>query len=435
MKILIASTPATGHVNPLLAIGRILIADGHEVVAVSGSAFRARFEAIGAAFRPLPPEIDTDDILGLCPELKDIPPGPEWLRTAQVRLFVDTLPLQLDGLKQALRVFPADVIIVDDMYFGVLPMLLGPRSERPAIVACGTSFLHVRREDGAPNFLGLLPATTPAQREEYATIAQEHDRLVEHPVIDHLNQCLGRMNVGPVSMTLFESVVELADVYLQLSVPGFEFPHKRLPPVRFVGAMPIIPKQAPIPTWGHDLDGSRKVVLVTQGTVANHNFGLLVVPALAALANEPDVLVVVTTGGRPVEAIPGPIPANARIASYLPFEWVLPKVDVFVTNGGYGSVNQAMSFGIPLVSAGQTEDKADVNARVGWSGVGINLATNEPTQDALRKAVRAVLDEPVYRRRAGVMAAEFDAIDTGAEICQIVRQVRLGRPIERIAAE
>jgi len=59
-----------------------------------------------------------------------------------------------------------------------------------------------------------------------------------------------------------------------------------------------------------------------------------------------------TAVGRPIDAIPGPIPSNARLASYLPFEWVLPKVDVFVTNGGFGSVNQAMSFGIPLVTAG-----------------------------------------------------------------------------------
>jgi UDP:flavonoid glycosyltransferase YjiC (YdhE family) len=33
--------------------------------------------------------------------------------------------------------------------------------------------------------------------------------------------------------------------------------------------------------------------------------------------------------------------------SYLPFEWLLPKVDVCVTNGGYGGVNRALSFGIP----------------------------------------------------------------------------------------
>jgi hypothetical protein len=77
-----------------------------------------------------------------------------------------------------------------------------------------------------------------------------------------------------------------------------------------------------------------------------------------------ELLVVVTAGGRSVDAIPGPIPSNARIASYLPFEWLLPHVDAVVTNGGYGSVNQALSFGIPIVSAGLTEDKADVNARV-----------------------------------------------------------------------
>jgi UDP:flavonoid glycosyltransferase YjiC (YdhE family) len=44
MKILIASTPATGHLNPLLAIGRFLIAEGHEIVGLSGSALRDRVE-------------------------------------------------------------------------------------------------------------------------------------------------------------------------------------------------------------------------------------------------------------------------------------------------------------------------------------------------------------------------------------------------------
>ncbi len=95
----------------------------------------------------------------------------------------------------------------------------------------------------------------------------------------------------------------------------------------------------PLPPWADELDGTRKLVLVTQGTVANHDFKLLVTPTLEALADQPDLLVVVTTGGRPADAIPGPIPANARVASYLPFEWILPKADVFVTNGGYGSVN------------------------------------------------------------------------------------------------
>jgi UDP:flavonoid glycosyltransferase YjiC (YdhE family) len=58
MKILVASTPATGHLNPLLATGRILIAEGHAVVRFSGKALRGHIEGIGAEFRPLPAGAD-----------------------------------------------------------------------------------------------------------------------------------------------------------------------------------------------------------------------------------------------------------------------------------------------------------------------------------------------------------------------------------------
>jgi MGT family glycosyltransferase len=425
MKILIAATPATGHLNPLLAIGHILIAEGHQVAFLSGSALRSRIEAIGAQFHVFPAGADLDlrDLLSVVPELKDIPPGPEWMRVAFERVFADPVPAQHKGLQQVLRDFPADVIIGDDMMFGVLPMLLGPRAKRPAVVLCGTSILHWRRADGAPHFVGLPPATTPAQLKEYAAIAEEHDRIIYEPMGRGLNRSFKDLGVGPLSTPPFDSGVELADAYMQLTVPSFEFPRDLPPSVHFVGAPPIIPNQASLPLWAHELDGSRKVVLVTQGTVANHNFGLLIGPTLAALANEPDLLVVATAGGRPIDAIRGPIPGNARLAQYLPFEWILPKVNVFVTNGGYGSVNQAMSFGIPLVTAGLTEDKADVNARVAWSGAGIDLATNEPTPQALREAVRDVLDKPNYRSRASRMADEFNGIDTPSEVLRIVSQV------------
>jgi UDP:flavonoid glycosyltransferase YjiC (YdhE family) len=411
--------------NPMLAIARILMSEDHEVAIYTGSAFRARVEASGAKFFALPPEADIDPTnpFAAVPELKTIPPGHEWKRIALERFFVDKIPAQHEGLQRVVHGFGPDVIVGDDMFFGVLPMLLGARSRRLPVVLCGTSILHWPREDGAPMFLGLPPATTPEQRDKYAVIAQEYDEAVDRPVGLRLNRVLKELGVGPISMTLFHSVVELADAYLQLSVPSFEFPGDVPRWVHFVGTPPIIPAQVPPPPWARELDGSRKVVLVTQGTFANHNFNLLVGPTLAALANEPDVLVVATAGGRPTDAIPGPIPSNARVSSFLPFEWLLPKVDVLVTNGGYGSVNQAMSFGIPLVTAGLTEDKADVNVRVAWSGVGIDLATNEPSAEELRRAVRTVLDRPAYRLRARQMAGEFAAIDTRSEVVRIISQL------------
>jgi MGT family glycosyltransferase len=428
MKILIPSMPATGHLNPLLAITRILLEEGHEVAFLTGSVFRDRIENSGAKFFALPAGADFDlrDIHSVVPELKGIPPGLEWMRIASERIFVDALPAQHKGLQQSLQQFQADIILGDDMFFGLLPMLLGSRAKRPPIVLCGTSILHWAREDGAPNFLGLPPATTAEQRAEYADKARELDEALDRPVIHGVNRALKPLCTGRISLPLFHSVIELADACLQLSVPSFEFPRDMPPSVQFVGTPPIIPGQVALPPWADELDGSRKVVLVTQGTVANHNFNLLIAPTLAALASQPDVLVVATAGGRPIEAITDQIPSNARLASFLPFEWLLPRVSVLVTNGGYGSVNQALSFGIPLVTAGLTEDKADVNARVAWSGVGIDLATNEPTQEALRMAVRTVLDRPAYRLRAVKMADEFASIDTRSKILRVIDQVVVG---------
>ena len=113
MKILIASAPATGHLNPLLAVGRILIAEGHDVVYLSGTAVRGRIEGAKAAFRPLPADADIDpsDIFAVVPELKGMPPGPEWLRVAVEGVFVNRIPTQHQGLQQVLRDFPADVIV------------------------------------------------------------------------------------------------------------------------------------------------------------------------------------------------------------------------------------------------------------------------------------------------------------------------------------
>jgi len=50
------------------------------------------------------------------PELKDVPPGPQWLRVGIERLFVDTFPVQHKGLQQVLREFPANLVVGDDCF-------------------------------------------------------------------------------------------------------------------------------------------------------------------------------------------------------------------------------------------------------------------------------------------------------------------------------
>ena len=438
MKIVITSTPAAGHVNPLLGIAHILIGEGHDVTMLSGTAMRDRIERSGAQFWPLPSAVDFDlrDVDAAFPERSLIPPGPAMLRFDLERVFIDPIPGQYQALKALLEEFPADIIISDSLFLGVLPLLLGPRSRRPAIALCGTTFLLWHRDDGAPRCLGLPPAATDSERLHYASLDGDMHMAAIGPAEGHLNRCLVAMGSAPLTTRLFDALTEIPDAYLELTVPSFEFPRRDLPSsVEFVGTPPIIPNQAAIPPWASDLSGPGKVVLVTQGTVANDDFGRLVEPAIIALAEEPDVLVIVTCGGRAADCIAYPLPRNVRLASYLPFEWLLPRIDAMVTNGGFGSVNQALSFGVPLVTAGLTEDKADVNVRVAWRGVGINLASNTPTPRDIRTAVRAVLDEPAYRTQAHLMAREYAAIGTPDKVTALVdRLVNAQRRTRTLAA-
>jgi UDP:flavonoid glycosyltransferase YjiC (YdhE family) len=290
MKVLVASTPISGHVNPMFALAHILTSAGHKVVGLSGSDFSKRMEAVGAKFHAFPTGADFnfDHSDAMAPERKHMPNGPKkWLFGFE-RGFIDPLPAQYEGIKQVLRDFPADVILGDNMLFGVLPMLLGPRAQRPPIVLVGTSFLQWHRDDGTPRIIGLLPESNDAQRQKCAAMSKEIDPVFTVPASSYLNDSLARLGVGPMPMEVLDALVALPDAYLQLTVPSFEFPRSDTPAtVQFVGTLPITPGQAPLPPWADEIDGSHKVVLVTQGTGTNYDFGQLVLPTLEALRDEP----------------------------------------------------------------------------------------------------------------------------------------------------
>ena len=148
-------------------------------------------------------------------------------------------------------------------------------------------------------------------------------------------------------------------------------------------------------------------MLVTQGTLATDPDNLLR-PAISALADQ-DVLVIATSGGPDPETVLAARdrPANVRIEPFVPFTELLPLVDVMITNGGYGGVQMALAYGVPLVGAGTTEDKMEVNARAAHSGAGVSLKVDRPTSSQVLSGVRTVLDDPAYRARARLLQQAY----------------------------
>jgi UDP:flavonoid glycosyltransferase YjiC (YdhE family) len=98
-----------------------------------------------------------------------------------------------------------------------------------------------------------------------------------------------------------------------------------------------------------------------------------------------------------------------------------------VTNGGYGGVQQALANGVPLVVAGDSDDKPEVAARVQWSGAGINLHTGRPSVAMVARAVRRVLTRPSYRERARALQAEIAASDALAAIGATLAELCVAR--------
>jgi hypothetical protein len=139
-----------------------------------------------------------------------------------------------------------------------------------------------------------------------------------------------------------------------------------------------------------------------------------------------DVIVVATTGGVPLPD--STVPPNARVADFIPHADLLPHVDVMVTNGGYGGTQRALAQGLPLIIAGDREDKPEVAARVAWTGAGINLRTGTPTPGAIAKAVRKVLSDPSYKDAAGRLAGEFTRYEALPAIARELATAQAGPP-------
>jgi UDP:flavonoid glycosyltransferase YjiC (YdhE family) len=420
-RYLLASSPVHGHVVPMTNIAAGLVRAGHRVRFLTGAQFREAVEAAGAQHVALPAAVDYDarDLDAAFPGRSERS-GLRKLTFDVQHTFVEPVRAQAEALRVMLDAEPVDAILAETVFLGVLPLLVDPRP-RPAVVSVGITVLPLLSRDTAPFGLGLPPSSSAAGRVRNWMLNLLVRRVVFGPNQRRLNRTLRDMGL-PNLPAFFLDWPRLADRLLQLGVPGFEYPRSDLPAqVRFVGPPPAYDaiRHRTLPSWWDDLLAARRsgrpVIHVTQGTVDTSDLTRVIGPALRALAGK-DVFIVVTTGGPDPALIPGGLPANARAATYVPYADLLPHIDLAITNGGYGGTQLLLTHGIPLIVAGDTEDKPEVAGRVAASGAGINLRTGTPTAPAVAAAVEAILRNPTYRQRARTLAAEYAGHDTNALI-------------------
>lgn len=429
MRVLVATVALTGHVHPMLLVVRALVERGHEVIWYGASKFRAKIEATGARFAPPreAPDLDDARLEEQLPALRG-KRGLARVRAQLTELFIAPMDAQRRDLDALAAAHAPDLILADQAHLGA--ELLAETRGLPW-AGLGISALVVPSVDTAPFGAARPPAKTDADRKVYRIVTWVINQLLFRGVNRAYRAGRAAAGVPAGTRTYFD--VLAPDLFLQPTIPGFEYPRSDLPPqVRFIG--PLVPPPAgedALPAWWSDVvdarAAGRPVVLVTQGTLATDPREL-VVPALRGLAGE-DVLVVATTPASPAE-LGIELPANARVAAYVPYQALLPYVRVMVTNGGYGGVQMALGHAVPMVVAGGSEEKPEIAARVAWSGAGIDLRTGRPRPRAIRRAVRRVLAEPRFAARARALADECARYDATASAVSALEELAARRARE-----
>jgi hypothetical protein len=240
----------------------------------------------------------------------------------------------------------------------------------------GVSPLLANSRDVPPPFFGLRPARTVFGKLMHRGIRT----LVLSSVrtgARRYNAVLATEGIAPVAVRdWFDLSHSFATRYFQNGVPGLDYPRGDLPAnVTFVGALPAhkTGRNAGFADWERVRTHPKAVVAVSQGTVDNED--------------------------------------------YVDFDVLFAHTDVLVCNGRYGSVMSALSHGVPALAAGLREGKNDINARLAYRHLGIDLKTERPTSAQVGRGVDDLLANDTVRQNVAGIRAElhsyqpFDIID------------------------
>lgn len=419
--VIIAAPSVPGETVPLLRLAHGLVERGHPVTVLAGSIFAEQAAATGARFVPLRGKADltAEGMAAFLAGRAGIAPGPDQLRY-DFHGFVEPVPDQHEAVQELLRETPDSVLVTNALFLGPWAVALGVPGLRPRRwIAVGVMPLVEASADTTP--FGPIPGLSGAERAAAHAGVNAGFAAVVEPQRQHLQSMVADLGGSGEVPAFNDGFVAMSDVFAQLSVAEFDFPRSDAPDnLRYVGLLPArAPSGWQAPPWWDELDGDRPVVVVTQGTLLNGDLGELVGPTLSALADQ-DVLVVAALG-RELADGELDVPANARVSAFLPFDQLLPKADLLVTNGGSGGTQQALAAGVPVVVAGVTEDKPMTAARVVAHGLGVDLATSTPSVAQVRDAVAAVLHDPSVRSAVAHLAQAYrahDAVDLIAAMVQ-----------------
>ncbi|GAA2109009.1 hypothetical protein GCM10009759_49290 [Kitasatospora saccharophila] len=364
-RFLFVSLPLFGHVHPLAAVSRELLARGHQVLWAGSEAF----------LRPL---LGPDTPIAPIPLRAHRGQADRGLAAARSRwdgYIVPHARHTLPGIERAVAAFRPDVLAVDQ--HAVAGALAAHRAGLP--------------------WASLAPTTMELTR-PYRTAVPRVEEWIE-----------GRM----AAMWTAAGLPGTPPHDLRFSphlLIGFTGTALTGPPARPDNAVlvgPALAAREPDRAFPWEwLDPARRRVLVTVGTLSLDlaaDFHARMVEALRPLGDRLQAVIAAPDG-----TVADP-PAHVLVRPRVPVLELMPKLDAVVSHGGLNTVCEALAHGVPLLVAPIKGDQPINAAQVAAAGAGRRVRFAHASPQQLRAELLAVLDDPAHAAAARRVQESFAA--------------------------
>jgi MGT family glycosyltransferase len=404
-NILFASVPFSGHVHPAVPIADALIKKGHKIKWYSGTYFRNTIESVGAEFFPfiVPPDFNDGNIRDIFREIPENNHARQAIYYIK-NIFFKPMNIYYEELKKINEGFNADIIVTDEWFSGAIPF--AEKKEMKWVSYGNSPVMYVSKK-----YPGIGTGVMP----DDSIYGRNRDNIIFYiqkaifcRTQKFINKLRAEAGLPKLEDFFINHNYKLSSCYLKFNTVDFEFPVVNLPDsIKFVGPVIFDNISESQFDWEKKIDKTRPLVFLTRGSHDLADINKLIVPSIKAL-NEMGIPAIVSTGGKPASVIPKELYyKDLIIEEYVPYSKIMPFTDMMITNGGFGGVSTALRFGVPLIVAGNSEDKPEIASRVQYTGCGINLRTGKPSVSQIKKAVRNIIDNNSYRNVARKISRSF----------------------------
>ncbi len=400
MRVVLGAFGDPGHAFPMIALGRALVARGHDVTLQTWTRWERHVEAEGMTFSAAPeyPIFSPADVNGRATGLYET--------VAQATR--DTLPL--------VRSVKPNVVVADILTLA--PALAGEIEGVP----WATLIPHIY-PDTEPQFpiysVGARLPRTGAGRWLWRRAQRPVERGLEIGRLE-LNATRAELGLAPVDHPHGGISRSLA---LVGTFPQLEYPRTWPEHIHVVGPLMWEPPadDVELPATG-SIEGDREtpLVLVAPSTAQDPEHRLLVA-ALRGLSDAP--VRVLATWNRRLPPRPLPVPQNARLVDWVSYSRTMPRCDAIVCHAGHGTLVRALACGRPVVACPAVGDMNENAARLDWFGAGVRVPRRFARPRPLRLAVERVLGDASIRARAHELSGWIDAHDPGSRAATLIERL------------